>query len=128
MLTRPTVAAWLDAYSQAWKSYNPEQIGALFSEDAEYLYGPYHEPIMGSDAIVQSWLQNRDSEGTYEGKYMPMLIEGNTAVANGRSTYYEADGKTFLREFDNIFILSFDDDGRCIRFCEWWMEKPKEGA
>jgi hypothetical protein len=126
MLTRPTVAAWLDAYVKAWKSYNPEEIAVLFSEDAEYQYGPYHEPLMGRDAIVQSWLENRDAAGTYDAHYTPLVIEGNTAVTNGRSTYYGEDGKTFLREFDNIFVLSFDDEGRCTRFCEWYMQKRDE--
>lgn len=126
MLTRPHVAMWLDAYVSAWKSYDPEEIAALFTEDAEYLYSPYHEALMGRDAIVQNWLEDRDTPGTYDAQYMPLVIEGNTAVANGRSTYYQADGKTFAREFDNIFLLSFDDAGRCMRFCEWFMQKREK--
>jgi len=31
---------WLDDYVAAWRSYDPEAIGALFSEDAEYRYHP----------------------------------------------------------------------------------------
>lgn len=27
---------WLDAYVAAWKTYGEDEIGALFSEDAEY--------------------------------------------------------------------------------------------
>ena len=29
----------------AWKSYDREQIGALFSDDAVYRYHPYDEPV-----------------------------------------------------------------------------------
>ena len=32
------VAAWLEGYSQAWGTYDPEQIGALFSADAVYYW------------------------------------------------------------------------------------------
>lgn len=125
-MDQAAVQRWLDNYIQAWMTYNPQQIGDLFSEDAAYAYGPYQEPVRGREAIVANWLKYRDAPGTYTAQYRPLVVEGNTAIANGRSTYYEADGKTFLREFDNIFLLRFDDDGRCKEFAEWYMEKPKE--
>ena len=31
---------WLDRYVDAWKTYDPDKIGSLFSEDVEYLYHP----------------------------------------------------------------------------------------
>ena len=62
------VAAWLDGYSQAWGTYDPEQIGALFSEDAVYYYDPFSEPGGGRDAIVPDWRKDRDEAGTYEGR------------------------------------------------------------
>jgi hypothetical protein len=97
-------------------------MSALFTEDAEYFYTPFHEPLVGRDAIVASWLENRDAAGTYDAQYHPLVIEGDTAVTNGRSTYYDADGKTVVRVFDNIFVLNFDDKGRCTRFREWYMQ------
>ena len=39
------VAAWLDGYSHAWGTYDPAEIGALFSTDAVYFYDPFHEPV-----------------------------------------------------------------------------------
>jgi uncharacterized protein (TIGR02246 family) len=120
------VQRWLDNYVQAWLTYDPQQITDLFSEDAVYHYGPYQEPVKGREAIVANWLENRDKPGTYKAQYHPVAVEGNTAVANGRSTYFEADGKTFLREFDNIYVIHFDDNGRCKEFAEWYMEKPKQ--
>jgi hypothetical protein len=43
-------------------------------------------------------------------------------VANGRSHYFEADGKTLDKVFDNIFVLRFDDQGQCVEFREWYMQ------
>jgi len=122
MIDRQHVQKWLDDYVVAWKSYDPAAIGALFSEDAGYRYNPYDEPLRGSDAILANWLENRDAPNTYSAQYEPVAVEGNTAVTQGRSMYYEADGKTVLREFDNIFVLGFDDEGRCEDFCEWYMQ------
>lgn len=118
-----SVAKWLKDYVAAWESYDPEAIRALFSAGATYRYSPYDNPLQGREAIVSSWLENRDEPNTYSADYKPIAIDGNTAVSNGRSRYYAADGKTLIREFDNIFVIRFDEDGRCADFCEWYMEK-----
>ncbi len=124
-ITKAAVSAWLDGYVQAWKTYDKEAIGALFSEDAVYYYGPFHEPVKGREAIVASWLEQPDQAGTYDAHYEPVLIEGDSAVTNGRSRYFEQDGKTFKTEWDNVFILRFDEQGRCKEYREWYMERPK---
>ncbi|MBC8170160.1 MAG: nuclear transport factor 2 family protein [Anaerolineae bacterium] len=126
MIDRASVAAWLDAYVHAWKTYDPQAIADLFGENATYSFQPFdEEPVAGRDAIVANWLENKDKPGTYDGHYEPVAIDGNLAVANGRSSYFEEDGKTLKRIFDNIFILRFDADGRCIEFREWYMEPRK---
>jgi hypothetical protein len=125
MIDRATVSAWLDAYVQAWRSYDPQAIGDLFSEDAAYSCGPYSEPVRGRAAIVSSWLADADTPGTYDAHYEPVVIEANAAVANGRSRYFQADGSTPRTEFDNVFFLRFDADGRCAAFREWYMERPR---
>ena len=124
MLDRAVVQAWLDAYVQAWKTYNKESIGNLFSEDATYFYSPYSTPVHDRDNIVASWLDETDSPGTYDGHYEPLLIEGDRAVTNGRSRYFEQDGTTLKAEWDNIFVLLFDTDCRCKEYREWYMKRP----
>jgi len=123
MINNEAVALWLSNYVEAWKSYDPEAIGALFSQDAHYYYGPFDEPLEGRKAIVADWLKNPDKAGTYTGEYRMVASTGNLVVANGRSTYFEDDGKTVSRVFDNIFILEFDDTGHCTLFKEWYMKK-----
>ena len=126
-VTKETVAAWLDAYVQAWYSYDAEAIGALFADDATYTYHPWDEPVRGRRAIVASWSENPDPAGSYAARYEPLAIEGNVAVATGRSQYFEPDG-SLLREFYNCFVIQFGEDGRCTSFKEWYMEKPAAGS
>jgi len=121
MITHNNVQKWLDDYVDAWKSYDPAAIGALFSQNAAYRYNPYDKPVRGRDTIVAKWIKNRDKPNTYSAEYKPIAVDGNTAVTNGHSLYYKADGKTIKRKFDNIFVLRFDDEGRCEDFCEWFM-------
>ena len=118
------VAAWLDGYSQAWGTYDPDQIGALFSEDAIYCYDPFQEPVRGREALVADWIKDRDEAGTYEGRYRPILVAGDQAVARGYSRYFDTNGAV-QREYDNLFLLRFDADGRCAEYREWYMRKPK---
>jgi SnoaL-like domain len=122
-MDRKGVQAWLDKYVEAWRSYQPEQIRDLFSEDALYFYSPWDEdsPLHGREAIVADWLREPDAAGSWEAGYVPVAVEGNVGVAQGRTRYLQSDG-TIEREFDNIFALHFDVDGRCERFTEWYMQ------
>ena len=127
-----TVAAWLAAYVEAWKSYDPEAIGALFSDDIEYRFHPYDEPVVGRAAVVEAWLgkgehegaPGRDDEGTYDASYRPVAVEGDMAVATGTSTYTRGPGGPVEEVYDNCFVMRFDDDGRCREFTEWFMKRP----
>ena len=124
MVDRAAVQAWLDAYVRAWESYDPAAIGDLFAPDAVYAFGPFAEPVRGRETIVAAWLVDRDAPGTYRARYEPLAVEGDLAVANGRSRYFGEDGTTPRTEYDNIFVLRFGPDGRCAEFREWYMERP----
>lgn len=123
-MDRANAQRWLDAYVHAWLTYDPQEIGALFSDDAEYYYSPFSEVVRGREAIVTAWAapDRRDAPGTYQAHYEPLAVDGQVVVANGRSRYFEADGTTPTRTFDNIYVIRFDDAGRCTEFKEWYME------
>ncbi len=125
MLDAVTVTQWLDAYIRAWKSYHPDDIGVLFSADAIYYYTPFDTPLIGRQAIIDSWLTNQDPPGSYDAHYQPVMIQGDTAVTNGRSRYFYADG-SLETEFDNIFILRFNAQNQVREFREWYFERPAE--
>jgi ketosteroid isomerase-like protein len=127
-----TVAAWLDAYVAAWKSYDPEAIGALFTDDVKYRFHPYDDPVEGREAVVESWLgkgehegaPGRDEEGTYNASYRPIAVDGDVAVASGSSTYTRGPGGPIDEIYDNCFVMRFDADGRCREFTEWFVKRP----
>src|SRR5690242_5071159 len=64
------IQRWLDAYTHAWLTYEPDEISALFTDDAEYRWHPWDEGdnvARGRAQIVAAWLENRDQAGTYGG-------------------------------------------------------------
>jgi hypothetical protein len=93
-LTHDAVQRCLDAYVEAWRTYDPAAIGALFAEDATYTYHPYdegEEVVRGREAIVTDWLEEQDEPGTWEGSYRPLVVEGQRAVAEGTTSYTNGD-------------------------------------
>jgi hypothetical protein len=131
-LDHADVSRWLDAYVAAWKSYDPGQVGALFSDDVRYRYHPYDDPVEGREAVVESWLgegdhagaSERDQPGTYDASYEPVAVDGDVAVATGTSTYLVEAGGPVDRVYDNCMVIRFDADGRCREYTEWYMKRP----
>lgn len=123
---------WLDDYVAAWRSYDEEEIGALFSDDVSYRFYAHAEPVLGRDAVVESWLgdsdsstaSTRDAPGTYDASYVPVAVDGDVVVATGTSTYYDEPGGRVTQVFDNCFVMRFDDDGRCRDFTEYYTKRP----
>ncbi|HSK07612.1 MAG TPA: nuclear transport factor 2 family protein [Acidimicrobiia bacterium] len=126
-MNREEVSAWLDRYIDAWKSRDPEQIGALFTEDAVYRYRPYPggKTLVGQQAIVQGWLSHLDGPDDWEASYRVFAVEGDAAVAVGTTRYLGRDGVPD-DVFHNCFLLGFGTGGRCAEFTEYWVLEPKE--
>jgi hypothetical protein len=121
-MTHDDVQAWLDAYVDAWRTYDPAAIAGLFTEDATYAYHPWDEgdeEVRGRDAIVADWLEERDEPGSWEAQYRPLMVEGRRAVITGTTRY--ADGEFYW----NLWVLRFEDN-RCAEYVEWFMTRPPE--
>jgi ketosteroid isomerase-like protein len=131
-VTHDDVSDWLHRYVDAWHTYDREQIADLFSEDAVCRYHPYDPPVTGRAAVVESWLgegnhegaPDPDAPGTWEAEYSPFAVDGQIAVATGRTYYREQPGGEIKRVYHNCFLMRFDDEGRCAEFTEWFMLEP----
>ena len=132
-MDRATAQRWLDDYVSAWKSYDRDDIGALFAEDVAYRFHPYDEPLLGREVVVAAWLgeshvsgaSTRDAPGTYDAHYTPYAVDGDVVVARGTSVYQDHPDGPVTRTFDNCFLIRFDADGRCAEFTELYMKRPR---
>jgi hypothetical protein len=131
---RQRVQDWLDRYVEAWRSYDPAAIGDLFADEAAYRYHPYDEGadvVHGREEIVRAWVEpegnasSRDEPGTYDAKYEAWAVDGDRAVAVGWSRYWtDASRATERALYHNVYLLRFDDDGRCLELTEYFVERP----
>lgn len=115
-----TVEAWVAAYRRAWTSNDPAAIGALFTDDAEYLPTPWSAPWSGRETIVRRWLGRRDEPGTWTVESEVRGAEGDLGIVRGETTYLATADEPKAR-YANLWLIRFAPDGRARRFEEWWV-------
>ena len=126
-MTHDDVQRWLDGYIDAWRRNERQPILDLFSEDATYSYGPYREPLRGREAIADSWLAGPDAPDSWAADYRRSRSTATRPWSTaGRATSTTTGPSS--AEYDNIFVIRFDDDGRATEFAEWFVEKPVSPA
>jgi hypothetical protein len=123
VLTRGDIEDWLARYERAWRTAGTEPLRGLFVEDATYRMSPYEEPVSGLSGIGEMWEAER--EGPNEVFTMAseiVAVDGDTAVVRVEVAY----GKPITREYRDLWIVRFSDDGRAVAFEEWpfWPERP----
>jgi|SRR5690554_1468183 len=112
---RDTAERWVNDYRRAWESNEPDDIRALFTEDAEYFSVPWEDPWRGHDGIVEGWLESRDEPGDTTFEWEIVAVDGNTAVVRAVTVY------TAERTYHNVWVIRFGANGRADQFTEWYM-------
>jgi hypothetical protein len=111
------VERWVEAYERAWASNEPDDIRALFTEDARYFTAPDRAPWVGVEAIVRGWIDRKDEPGDYRFRHDVFLAsEDGPSLVRGWTDY--SDGT----RYSNLWVIRLAPDGRATEFTEWWME------
>jgi ketosteroid isomerase-like protein len=113
-----TLSSWIAGYLRAWESNEPDDIRALFTEDAEYRDRPYNKPWRGHDEIVEGWLKAKDIPGDARFEWEPVVDTPELGIAQATTVYTKTSGT-----FSNLWLVRFAPDGRATSFTEWWMEQ-----
>ncbi|HWR84719.1 MAG TPA: nuclear transport factor 2 family protein [Rhodoglobus sp.] len=116
MSDRTAAAAWVEAYRRAWESNEPDDIRAVFTDDARYFPSPDDDPWTGIDEIVEGWLENSDEEGSTSFAWEVVAVDGDVAVIRAVSTYPDT-------VFDNVWIVALAEDGRAREFTDFWIAR-----
>ena len=64
-MDRDAFGRWLEAYFAAWVSNEPDDVAALFTEDATYAVGPFADVWEGRDEIVRRWTSGAQEDVEY---------------------------------------------------------------
>ena len=123
-MTRADFEQWLERYRAAWTTDDPQQVGALFTEDATYSPWPFSKPWEGREAIVAKWVERGDSKDPWRFDSEVVAVEGDTGVVKGLTTYSAHDDQP-EDAYSNIWVIRLEPDGRARSFAEWWVQRPK---
>ena len=107
---------WLERYFAAWATNDPVEVGALFSEDAVYSFGPFSGEARGREEIVRRWVLGGVQPGL-ETWFEPLAVHGERGMAHWRVSFEEGQGRT---QMDGILVCDFDAQGRCTLHREWY--------
>jgi ketosteroid isomerase-like protein len=114
---------WVERYVRAWTTNAPDDIRAVFTDDAVYKGRPDDpEPVIGLDAIVADWVDNPET-GPWSFEFEVLGVDGDLAFIQGRTDYPEDDHPVYF----NLWVVKLADDGRASEFTEWFME-PRAAA
>jgi uncharacterized protein (TIGR02246 family) len=110
---------WMTGYLEAWSSNDPDQVAALFTEDAEYFTDPFGEPWRGRAGIVAGWLEAADEPGSFSFEWSPLAVTPDVSIIQGVTQYTE--GPTY----SNLWVIRLTPDGGAREFIERWMDQDK---
>ncbi len=115
--------SWLEMYGKASKENDPQASVDLFAHNAKYYESPFKEPMIGHGAIFEYWNRGANNLKDKESSYEIFSTKDNLGIAHWRSnfTVVESDERFAL---DCLFVVEFDEDGRCTIFREWWHLQP----
>ncbi|MFY1674134.1 nuclear transport factor 2 family protein [Plantactinospora sp. WMMB334] len=118
-MDRTRVQQWIAGYERAWRTPGTETLSTLFTSDATYLQGPYHEPVVGLRDICTMWEAERDGHDEEFGMSSEIIaVDGDVAVARLEVRYGTG------QEFRDLWLMTFAGDGRCVAFEEWPFSPP----
>ena len=115
-MDRAEVTQWVAAYEQLWRTPGTDRLRTLFAPGARYLPAPWAEPVEGLDAITRLWEAERDGpEERFTMSSEVVAVDGPIAVVRVFVEY----GAAGSGPWRDLWVLTFDDDGRCSAFEEW---------
>jgi len=117
-MNKTDIENWVNSYIKAWKTNNPQDIAKLFTENAFYSTGPFSEPWIGQQAIIDGWVAIGDQPQDWTFEYEVVAADGDLGVMLGTTVY-----KGTVGTFSNVWLIRLAEDGRCKEFREWFVKK-----
>jgi ketosteroid isomerase-like protein len=117
----------LDAYANAWRTFDGDAWVALFSEDAEYHVDPFGPPLVGHNALraflLDAAANQRDVQFTVERHW----VSGTTVLAAWHATWAGRVDRGLTR-VAGFITAEIAPDSRINRFREWRVVAPGPGG
>jgi len=119
MLDKAQFDHWLTEYGQAWEARDAARFCALFTGDAPYHWTPLDPPLGGRPAIAAAFTDAVATQRNIGFTHEVLALRGMTGICHWQCSF-DREGSPNRVLLDGIFVVRFDDTGRCSDFREWW--------
>ena len=111
---------WLDEYGRAWERQDVEAFVGCFTADAVYHWGPFGEPLRGTDEIRRRTQAAVAGQSEIAFRHEPLAVTPDgRGICIWGVTYIDTQSGKRLED-EGVFLVTFDAHGRCSEFREWW--------
>lgn len=118
-MDRAGVAAWMDGYRRAWVDNDPDQVEALFTEDAVYAADAFQPVWNGREEIIRRWTAGISQDVDMDADVW--AVDGDLALVHWNVTTRNH-GDPVAVEYDGVLVLRFAGD-RCRELREWFFRR-----
>jgi ketosteroid isomerase-like protein len=117
---------WLDAYGRAWEQGDAETAAGLYAEDVKYFETPFSEPATGREAVRGYCLEAAAAQRDVRFSHEAYVMDCDTGIARWHCSFVRVPTGVHV-ELDGMFVLTFDEEGKCRELREWWHRVETEG-
>ena len=124
MVTTENFHDWLAGYKAGWVGQDVERTLALFTDDATYMYTPFHDLMHGKDAIARYIEKGAVGlQQDIEFRHEILAVTKDFGINRWwASLTWKPSGQRL--HFDGIYQVFLNEANLCYRFDEWWHSKP----
>jgi hypothetical protein len=113
---------WLDAYGRAWETGDADAAVQLYTPDVKYHETPFDEPDCGIEAVYGYCKEASDSQRDVRFWHDAHVVDGDRGIAHWGASFVRVPSGISV-ELDGIFVLKFDEHGKCSELREWWHRR-----
>jgi len=117
---------WLDEYGRVWEQGDADASGRLYTEDVKYYETPFSQPVEGREAVQNYCIEAAGAQRDVRFSHEPYVMTGDTGIARWHSSFVRVPSGLGV-DLDGVFVLRFDENGRCRELREWWHRVETEG-
>jgi hypothetical protein len=114
---------WMEAYGACWIAQRPEDKKLIFTEDATYMYTPFHPLIRGIKDIESYSGNSARLQKDIQFRYQTLAVTEEYGISRWMAAATWRETSQRIR-FDGIYQVFLDANGMCYRFDEWWHSDP----
>lgn len=109
--------AWVEGYTEGWRTFDAERIAALYAEDAVYRSHPFREP----EDVLEYTRRNFEAESELEFAFGEPVAAGDRAAVEYWAALSE-DGEELT--LAGVTLLRFREDGLVVEHRDYWALQP----